>query len=322
MDESGLIKKSGAYAALSRDLESGRLAHAYMIVSDDAQSADLLCDTFLAAYVYGSTEMECIERIRLSGKADILRFPRGEKVLVGDVEELIESVYYTPTELDKKFYVINRFETANVASQNKLLKVLEEPPKSVVFVLKCGKKEAILPTVRSRVRQVEITPVSDAEIITYLIERYGEAPKVYVAAALSGGYVGRAEEIMKSKKEADMFQAALEALKGMKTSKQLLTYSSRLIGYKEQLSRLIQLFELILCDCMRASEGVRAELRFKGNVREITELSKEYTAEVVIRLREAILRAQERIELNGNAQSVLDELLFSMLEVKAKCRKL
>lgn len=316
-----LIKKSECYASLCRDLNSGRLAHAYMILSDDAYCADTIVDAFLARCVFGSDDEVAVERIKKVGKADIIKLPRGEKVLVGDIEELMESVYFTPTEMEKKFYIIDKFETANSASQNKLLKVLEEPPQSVVFMLKCSKKEAVLPTVLSRVRLLEVLPSSDKEIAEHLIARYGETPKVYVATALSGGFVGKAEEIMKDKKEMDMFQSALETLKGMKTSKQLLTYSSRLIAYKDRLSRLVQIFELLLCDCMRASEGVRAELRFKGNVREIAELSKDYTLEVVLKLQSAIKRAQERIEFNGNGQSVLDELLFTMLEVKAKCRK-
>ncbi len=323
MQATELIKKSRAYASLRRDLDGGRLAHAYMIVSEDRQSTDTLCDLLLASFIYGADDDATLERVRAVDKADIQRFPKGDggKVLVGDVEEIIDTVYFTPVELEKKFYIIDNFETANAASQNKLLKVLEEPPKSVVFLLKCSKKEAVLPTVLSRVRQVEIAPALDEQIAQYLISRYGESPKVYVATAMSGGFVGKAEELMTDKKEIDMFSSAIETLKGMKTSKQLLTYSARLIAYKDKLTRLIQTFELILCDCMRASSGVRAELRFKGNVREITELSREYTAEVVIKLRSAIVRAQQRLELNGNAQSVLDEFLFSLLEVKAKCRK-
>lgn len=316
-----LIKRSRAYAALHRDASEKRLAHAYIIVSPDAQSADMLADAFLAECVYGNSDGDSVERIREGGKADIVRLPHGEKVLVGDVDEITETVYFTPTELERKFYIIDRFDTANAASQNKLLKVLEEPPKSVVFVLKCSTVAAVLPTVLSRVRQVEIQPTSEEEITAELIERYGESPKVFVAAALSGGYLGLAEEIMRGKKEHEMFALALETLQGMRTSKQLLSYSARLMAHKESLSRLIGIFELILCDCMRASSGARAGLRFKSSVKEITELSAVYTAEAVIRLREAIVRAQSRLELNGNAQSVLDEFLFTMLEVKAKCRK-
>lgn len=306
---------------MHRDVAEKRTAHAYMIISTDPYCADTLADLFLAECVTGSSDEESVEKIRRGGFADIVKIPRGDKILVDDVKQVTDTVYFTPTELDKKFYLIDKFETANASSQNKLLKVLEEPPQSVVFIIKCANKSAVLPTILSRVREVEIAPMAEEEITDYLIERYGESPKVYVASALSGGYIGLAEEIMKGKKEAEMFTACLETLKGMKNSKQVLHFSVKLMAFKDNLSRLIKIFELLLCDCMRASTGARAELRFKSSVREITELSDEFGIETVLKLREPIMRAQSRLELNGNNQSVLDELLFSILEVKAKCRK-
>lgn len=321
MNGTDFLKKSKAYYALNRDASEKRIAHAYMIISTDTQSADTLADLFLAECVIGNSDEQSVEKIRRGGYADVMRIPRGDKILVDDVKQVTDTVYFTPTELDKKFYIIDKFETANASSQNKLLKVLEEPPKSVVFIIKCANKSAVLPTVLSRVREVEIAPMPEEEITEYLIEKYGESPKVYVASALSNGYIGLAEEIMKGKKEAEMFNACLETLKGMKNSKQVLHFSVKLSAFKDGLSRLVKIFELLLCDCMRASTGARAELRFKSNVREITELSEEFTIETVLKLREPLLRAQSRLELNGNNQSVLDELLFSILEVKAKCRK-
>ena len=46
-----------------------------------------------------------------------------------------------------------------------------------------------------------------------------------------------------------------------------------------------------------------------------------YDADVIVRIRPKIVRARKRLQFNGNPQSIIDELLFSMLEVKAKCRR-
>ena len=134
--------------------------------------------------------------------------------------------------------------------------------------------------------------------------------------------MGKAEKVMTEKAPRETFDYIITMLKCMKNSKLILPYSVRVGGYKDRLSDFIDILELVLADCMRASVGIRDGLEFKNATRDIIEISAEYDADVVVRLAPVIKRARMRISLNGNPQSVADELLFALLEVKAKCRKL
>ena len=58
-----------------------------------------------------------------------------KNILVDDVKNLIEDAVLTPVESDKKIYIFKNFSSANTQSQNKLLKILEEPPKNVYIFL-------------------------------------------------------------------------------------------------------------------------------------------------------------------------------------------
>lgn len=84
-------------------------------------------------------------------------FPRPFKeqkdILVEDVEELMESAYLTGEE--SRLFVI-KSENYSAVVQNKLLKLLEEPPNGVKFCLLTTSKAALLPTVRSRLMECEI----------------------------------------------------------------------------------------------------------------------------------------------------------------------
>ena len=317
-----LIKKTRAFALLEQDIKKQRLAHAYMFVCPDSESLDTLEQLFLAQYLFGNTDSVTLSRVMEGRIADLVRLPRGEKVLVSDIEEMLDTVYFTPTENDRKFYIINKFETANPASQNKMLKILEEPPKSVMIILKSTTNTNVLPTISSRVRTIEIEPIDENVITDMLIEHFDETKKTFVASALSGGYPQRAMSIMRGKKEYEMFESVMQTMEEMKSSKQILPHSAKLVAYKDDLSKVIDIIEIILSDCMRVSTGAQTQLRLRASVREIMSLSKDYTAEVVLRLKEHLHHARERLKLNGNAQSILDELLFKMLEVKAQCRKL
>lgn len=72
------------------------------------------------------------------------------KVSVNDIRDLKESAYLTANEGYRKIFILEGVQSFNVQSQNALLKVLEEPPKGVVFILTAASKSAVLPTILSR----------------------------------------------------------------------------------------------------------------------------------------------------------------------------
>lgn len=309
----------GAVGRQIAEAEQGRPTHAYLVVSPDERTNAYVADGLLAACVYGSATEENAARAALL--ADVVKLPHGDKVLVSDVEELTDTVYFTPTELDRRYYLIGRAETMNETAQNKLLKVLEEPPSAVVIILCCTQKSAMLPTVLSRVRTVEVPPLSESEISAYLMKKYGSGQKVELAAALSGGYIGKAEEAVEKNEHAELFRLALDTLKNMPSSKHVLRFSARIMVHKDRIAEFTDILEMLLCDCMALSAGADETVKFRFVADELKEVAAGYTAEVVVRLRPVLMRAKRRLAGNGNVQSVLDEMLFSMLEVKAKCRR-
>lgn len=74
--------------------------------------------------------------------------PRAFKV--DTVREIRSSAYIVPNEADKKVFILENAHTMGSESQNALLKILEEPPAYVVFILLCPSSTGFLPTVLSR----------------------------------------------------------------------------------------------------------------------------------------------------------------------------
>jgi len=98
-----------------------------------------------------------IELVKNSFSGTVFVFPKPFKeqkdLLVEDVEELMESAYLTGDE--ERLFVI-KSENYSTIVQNKLLKLLEEPPNGIKFCLLVSSKAALLPTVRSRLSECEI----------------------------------------------------------------------------------------------------------------------------------------------------------------------
>ncbi len=80
------------------------------------------------------------------------------QIKVDMIRSLRQDAYITPGEAEKKVYIIDGAENMNPDAQNAFLKVLEEPPKAVMFLLLCARPEALLQTVLSRVVRINLSP--------------------------------------------------------------------------------------------------------------------------------------------------------------------
>lgn len=69
---------------------------------------------------------------------------------VEEIRQIRDSAAVMPNEAQTKVYILDGADNMTEQAQNALLKVLEEPPAHVMFLLTCGAAASLLPTVRSR----------------------------------------------------------------------------------------------------------------------------------------------------------------------------
>ncbi|MBS3765583.1 hypothetical protein KGY71_03575 [Candidatus Bipolaricaulota bacterium] len=76
------------------------------------------------------------------------------KISINQVEEIISSSSYSPQEEDRKVYAIGKAEDLSREAANSLLKILEDPPGFVYFILLTENPNNLLPTILSRCQQL------------------------------------------------------------------------------------------------------------------------------------------------------------------------
>lgn len=84
---------------------------------------------------------------------DIIKlYPSGvmKNYPIEEIRRIKEDAYVLPNEAENKVYIFNDVDNISAVSQNALLKILEEPPTRVVFVLNCKSKTHLLDTIISR----------------------------------------------------------------------------------------------------------------------------------------------------------------------------
>ena len=115
---------------------------------------------------------------------------------VEDARELVAKASVVPADAPWHIVVIEDADRLTEQAVNVLLKVLEEPPPHLVWLLCAPSPEDVLPTIRSRTRAVHLRTPSTAEVAEALRDRYGVDPAMAAfAARASQGHIGRARAL-------------------------------------------------------------------------------------------------------------------------------
>ncbi|AOW21122.1 DNA polymerase III subunit [Urechidicola croceus] len=88
---------------------------------------------------------------------------------VDEAENIVKSLQLKSYEGGYKVMIIWMAETMNIASANKLLKLIEEPPSKTVFILIAENEEQIISTIRSRCQVLHFPILSESDIVNGLL---------------------------------------------------------------------------------------------------------------------------------------------------------
>lgn len=112
---------------------------------------------------------------------------------VDNIRNIIDTSSFLPVLGHRKIYLIDEVHMLSKAAFNALLKILEEPSKSVLFILATTEAQKIPDTVRSRCFQLLFNPVVESEVVQHLQRvcdeesiPYEEAGLVTIAQATQG----------------------------------------------------------------------------------------------------------------------------------------
>jgi DNA polymerase-3 subunit delta' len=319
-----LILKNRNLVKVIDSFSRGAIGSAYLIACEDKYVCDEATALLIAAFIAGKADEKTADRVLRGGYADVKTIPVPDRrdVKVDDVKGMLDDVYYTPIELDKKFYVVSYFDTANDQAQNKLLKTLEEPPASACIILKCKDFAGILPTVKSRCSKINVLSFPIRDVEEYLASKYAQDERFYFALGVSRGFPGIAEDALLGGEGYELFRIVRETFLYMKTSKDLLHYAAIWSNQRQNMVGLLDYAELFLSDFVKFCnhEGELASLSF-ATKDFIAMQSLGYNAESALKILPYLTESKRKLDYYCNAQAVADWILYKILEEKTKCQK-
>ncbi|KGJ09691.1 DNA polymerase III subunit delta' [Paracoccus sphaerophysae] len=113
------------------------------------------------------------------------------EIVVDDIRRLLSFFHLSAAEGGRRVAIIDAADDMNTAAANAVLKMLEEPPRDAVLLLIAHQPARLLPTIRSRCRELRLAPLSPDDMAAALapLDAPGDPARL---AALAGGSVGEA----------------------------------------------------------------------------------------------------------------------------------
>lgn len=216
MPEFKLLGKREAQERVSSQISAKRLPHAIMLVGEKGIGKSVFADYICKLLLCEGDSAPCSEcnpckKIEKGIHPDIFKIlPEGKSETIGvkTIAPIKEHIYIKPNDAAYKIFIVYSAERMNKFAQNALLKMIEEPPEDTFFIFTCQNAQALLPTVRSRVSMISLTPASEEEIIGELSLRFADRDKSEIekATKMSGGNVGKAIDILSDSETAELYK--------------------------------------------------------------------------------------------------------------------
>ncbi len=314
MDIAEIIKEEGY---LKRLQENG-ISHAMLFQSmDDRLNKVMLIMTALSINykTYELFNEESAEYLKIKNNADIdiKIYPKNnEKLLVSDSNEITDEVYIKPAEHDNKVFIINNIEASTEQAQNKLLKVLEEPPKNVYFLISCQDDNRVLQTIKSRCQKImlEKLPKEEFDLIC----------KNPLAGMISEGYIGLYEEYSKKANLEEVVETVIKLVTELKNSGQVLKFSTNLMKYREDIELIFQIYIRSLEDMIKIKSEREDLCSMPLYIDALKSVESEFSINAICEINSLVSEFIKKREANVNEQVALENLLLKILEVKYICK--
>ena len=314
MDIAEIIKEEGY---LKRLQENG-ISHAMLFQSmDDRLNKVMLIMTALSINykTYELFNEESAEYLKIKNNADIdiKIYPKNnEKLLVSDSNEITDEVYIKPAEHDNKVFIINNIEASTEQAQNKLLKVLEEPPKNVYFLISCQDDNRVLQTIKSRCQKIVLEKLPK--------ERFDLICKNPLAGMISEGYIGLYEEYSKKANLEEVVDTTIKLVTELKNSGQVLKFSTNLMKYREDIELIFQIYIRSLEDMIKIKSEREDLCSMPLYLDSLKSVESEFSINAICEINSLVSEFIKKREANVNEQVALENLLLKILEVKYICK--
>jgi DNA polymerase-3 subunit delta' len=325
-----VIGQDKAVSFLRRSLETGKLAHAYLLAGPPHVGKTTLALDVAKALNCESAERPCQQcasclKIEAGGHADVqvIGLAQSEdaeaKLISTDqIKDMLHAASLPPFEGLHKVFIIDGAELLSMEAANRLLKTLEEPEAKCVFILLAANDRLLPATVVSRCQRLELPPLAITAAAEALTGRGIEPGRARLLAGLSHGRLGWAiladgdESLLRQR--GDEMDRLVSVLNG--DSEARFAYAGQLAArFTQNRSQVHGVLELWLdywCDLMLIKAGCPEFITNIDRRDELAAAAAGYRLEQIRAFIESLRAAGEQLRQNANPRLALEVLMLDI----------
>ena len=160
---------------LKTQLMSGRMSHAYLFTGSrgtgKTSCAKILAKAVNCLHPDNGNPCNACEACRAidSGSCmDVLEIDAASNNGVDNVRDLRDDAIYTPSQVKMRVYIIDEVHMLSISAFNALLKIIEEPPEHLLFILATTELHKVPATILSRCQRFSFRRISQEDIAARL----------------------------------------------------------------------------------------------------------------------------------------------------------
>ncbi len=304
-----LVKDTTAYKIISTEKKNGALSHAYLVVCADKYALKTYLKELAKVIEFQGDDGDgrIAGLIDKNAYVDCTFYPlTGERIMTADVDDLVSKTYIRPLENKTRLFVLCGAENATPAAQNKLLKTLEDPPKGVVILIGALRESGLLSTVLSRVKKIDVPPLSSEKIRRVLSERCKDKDRLETAIRSANGSAGAALAAYENGESDKLNTLAKDIFAEMKSSKDVVKFVKR--AGKEDVKEFIS--------ALKAETTMRLENAVYGK-----EDKDGFTVGALVAISEMLTDKEKAVAFSANTAMTIDGILLSIVREKRRWQK-
>ena len=160
---------------LKTQLQSGKLSHAYLFTGSrgtgKTTSAKILAKAVNCENPQDGNPCNCCKSclaIDSGSCMDVLEIDAASNNGVDNVRDLRDDAIYTPSQVKMRVYIIDEVHMLSISAFNALLKIIEEPPEHLLFILATTELHKVPATILSRCQRFSFRRISQEDIASRL----------------------------------------------------------------------------------------------------------------------------------------------------------
>lgn len=316
------IKTLKVYEEFKGYISNNKLGQAYLFLSPDKISNQLIVNEIAKLILCDSLNgcdvcKHCL-KINAGTHPDLLIYPKEKNFAVVDAGEIYDNIQVKPMLADYKVFIINNIDLATEQAQNKMLKIVEEPPKNVIFLFTACNAEKVLQTIKSRTISLRVGKLKREVLSSSLKENNNNL--LDIALDFGDGYIGKVLNVLQDDSFVEKYKNMINLVKNFKKSEQIPFFSVFFTKNRQIFEDCLYLLNDFFRDMLMIKINQKDLVKNKSLISEFELLLADYSVLALNEILKNLNLVKKKLDSNVSLLMLADNFLFDILEVKYLCK--